>query len=188
MKILLILSLLINFVLSFILLMRSPEVIERERLVIESHSRKLNQEVRPVTMKESAPGTEEIDSKRKEVPELVALNQEEFQEGAEKVEDARREFLSEVLGMSDSKITQHNKLRQEFYKRSSEFWKKNPKRELSFQERRQLIDFEEDLHIRLEKLFGKKNWKKYQRFREEYNTKGLKRQMEEGQPFLFMGF
>lgn len=185
MKILLILSLLVNLVLSFILLTRRPEVIER--LIVESHPHKLNHEVQSATTTVSALVTEKKERKTKELPELVALNQEEFQEAGEKVEDDRRVFMSEVLGMSDAKIAQHNKLRQEFFKNTSEFWQKNPTRELSFKERRELIEFEEDLHRKLEKLFGKKNWGKYQKFREEYNSKGLKRQMEEGEPFLFMG-
>ena len=46
---------------------------------------------------------------------------------------------------------------------------------------------EENFYGKLEKLHGKKNWERYQKFRENYNQKGYKKQMDEGMPFIFMG-
>jgi hypothetical protein len=187
MKILLTLSFIVNLILGYSLFIRKNQVNERERLIVESHPQKMNHVVRPLTTGAPALAIEKKDEKRKEIVELAAPDQREFQEAAEKVENDRMEFMTEVLGMSETKMAEQDQLREDFFKKSSQFWQKNPMRELSFQERRELIELEEAFHSKLLKLHGKKNWQKYQKFREDYNKKGLKRQIQDGQPFLFMG-
>lgn len=185
MKVALGISILLNLVLAFFV-MKEPKVIETERLIIESHTQP---RVEEVSTKAAAPAPmpEVKEKKKKDAVEMVGLDNHEFQEAGEKMETDRAEFMTETLGMSEEKIAKHNKLREEFFKQTAQFWQKNPMRELSFKERRQLIEMEENFYANLEKLHGKKNWEKYQKFREEYNSKGYKKQMEDGQPFLFMG-
>ena len=191
-KALLGLSFILNLILGYILLKDKPgkEFIERERLIIETHPRETKQDKRPINVMPvnpdySNPPKEE--KKKTATPEFVGLDQYEFQDAGEKMENERQEFFAESLGMSEDKIAEHNRLRDEFFKASTHFWQKNPMKELSFKERRQLLEMEENFHKKLEKLHGKKNWEKYQKFREDYNAKGYKKQMDEGQPFLFMG-
>lgn len=191
-KILLGISLILNLILGYFLLREKPEndFIERERLIIETHPREVKQEKRPINVmpvnpEYSNPPKEE--KKKADPPEFRGLEHYEFQDAGEKMENERQEFFTESLGMSEDKIAEHNRIRDEFFKESTVFWKKNPMRELSFKERRQLLEMEETFHKKLEKLHGKKNWEKYQKFREDYNAKGYKKQMEEGHPFLFMG-
>lgn len=186
MKALLGISILLNLVLAYFVT-KEPKVIEKERLVIETHA---EPRVEAVSTKAAAPApapAAKEEKKKKEAPEFVGLDNHEFQEAGEKVEADRTEFMTETLGMSEEKIAKHNKLREEFFKNTAQFWQKNPMRELSFKERRELIALEEKFYSNLEKLHGKKNWEKYQKFREEYNSKGYKKQMEDGVPFLFMG-
>ena len=133
------------------------------------------------------PTLTEEEKKKKDSPVVTVHDSHEIQEAGEKMESDRVEFMSTELGMSEDKIAQHNKIRDEFFKKTAEFWQKNPMRELNFKERRQMIELEEEVHRKLEKLHGKKNWERYQKFRESYNQKGFKKQMEDGQPFLFMG-
>jgi hypothetical protein len=184
MKVLLGLSLLMNLVLGTFLVMRQPgkEIIEKERLIIETHS---TQDAPSVPAPNALPQKE--DKKKIDPPVFGGLDNHEFQDAGEKMESDRMEFFTEDLGMPEEKVFQHNKLREDFFKQTALFWQKNPTRELSFEERRQMIKMEENFHKKLEKLHGKKNWEKYQKFREEYNSKGYKKQMEDGQPFLFMG-
>jgi hypothetical protein len=187
MKILLSVSVVLNLVLGFFLFSRKPEVVERERLIIETHAQPVKQESE-VSTKAAAPQPLNKEEKKKsDAPEFTGLDNHEFQEAGEKMESDRMEFMTETLGMSEDKIAKHNKLREEFFKNTAAFWQKNPMRELSFKERRQMIEMEEKFYAQLEKLHGKKNWEKYQKFREDYNSRGYKKQMEDGQPFLFMG-
>jgi hypothetical protein len=96
--------------------------------------------------------------------------------------------MVQELGMSEDKISEHNRIREEYFRKTSKFWEnKNPMREPTFDERKKMIQLEEEFHRNLEKLHGKKNWEKYQKFREGHNQRGFQKQIDENQPFLFMG-
>lgn len=188
MKKLLIASLIFNLVLGYFLVFERREAKVVERLIIETHA----QHKMPETAQSRDEGKEERGKKRNksspdEAEDHPVFHVEEFQDAGDKMEEKRKEFLTEKLGMSEEKIIEHNRLRDEFYRESALFWQKNPMKELSFKERRQMIDLEENFYKKLEKLHGKENWQRYQKFRENYNEKGQKKQIEEGEPFIFMG-
>lgn len=188
-KIFLALSLVTNFVLGYFLLTKKNEKEIVERVIVETHQgHKVSEPSlspsKPATEKNLAPKVEKVAI---EPSEIYGIEQEEVQEAGEKMESDRLDFFTSKLGMSEDKISQHNKLRDDFFKKTSLFWQKNPLRELSFDERRQMLLMEEDFYAKLEKLHGKKNWERYQKFRENYNQKGYKKQLDEGTPFIFMG-
>jgi hypothetical protein len=186
MKYFLILSLLINVVLTFILLTSEPQKEVRERLIIETHAKGPREEVKTIEKKSST----SLKKKKTDSPEMVmgpGPDPQEVQEAAEEMEEARMTFFTETLGVREEEIAEHNRLRHEFFKKTSQFWQNNPTLEPSFEERKKLIKMEEDFHAQLEKLYGKSRWEKYQKFRNNYNQKGYKKQMEENQPFIFMG-
>jgi hypothetical protein len=187
MKRLLFSSLILNLVLAYFLVFQKKETTVVERLIIETHPDKKTK------AKEEEVKAPEVEKKKKprseretEMPPVMN-DPEEFQHAGERMEEKRKDFFTEKLGMSEEKISEHNRLRDEFYQQSALFWQKNPMRELSFKERREMIDLEEAFYKKLENLHGKENWKRYQKFRESYNEKGHKRQIEEGEPFIFMG-
>lgn len=188
-KIFLALSLVANFVLGYFLLTKKNEKEIVERVIVETHpghevSVPSSSPIKSAAEKNLAPNVEKVAI---EPTEIYGIEQEEVQEAGEKMESDRLEFFTSKLGMSEDKISQHNKLRDDFFKKTSLFWQKNPLRELSFEERRQMLLMEEDFYRKLEKLHGKKNWERYQKFRENYNQKGYKKQLDEGTPFIFMG-
>ena len=190
MKTLLILSLCTNFVLGYFLFFKKPEKEIVERVIIETH--KDNDSLKAPHLNSPTVANEKqlslkIEKVSNEPSEIFGIEQEEVQEAGDKMEMDRTEFFTNKLGMSEDKISEHNRLRDDFFKKSSSFWQKNPLRELTFQERRQMLEMEENFYGKLEKLHGKKNWGRYQKFRENYNQKGYKKQMDEGVPFIFMG-
>lgn len=187
MKIILLLSLISNVVLTYFLVKRSHLPVN-ERLIIESHSQiekkiKTENQLKPSAERTQVMASKDSDSTKVIEPPI----QEDIQDAGERMEADRKDFMTNELGISEEKMLSHQKLTQEFFKKTSSFWQKNPMRELSFKERRQLIELEEDIHRKLEKLHGKKNWARYQKFREDYNQQGFKQQLDEGRPFLFMG-
>ena len=192
MKILLALSILGNVILGHKVFSKKEVPPVRERLIIETHKNPQPKETHDVKsvnpVKPIEPQNKQAPEKneKKDPPEFMSMDPYDFQDSGERMEMRRTEFMTQELGMSEEKIAQHNDLRQEFYKETSRFYDKNPLAELSFEERRQIIDLEEMFHKRLEKLHGKENWKRYQKFRNDYNMKGHKKQMEDGQPFIFM--
>lgn len=183
MKALLGASLVLNFVLGYFLFTQKEKKEVIEKVIIEEKTVVKPVVEQVVTEAHSAPKKE----KKSETPEFINFEQSEFQDAGEKMESDRMEFFTEKLGMTEEKVAQHNRIREDFFKATSEFWKKDPMRELSFKERRQMIDLEEAFHARLEKLHGKKNWERYLKFRETYNQQGFKKQQTENQPFIFMG-
>jgi hypothetical protein len=183
------LSLVTNFILGYFLLTKKTEKEIVERVIVETHqgpqaSASTVSSSKLPTEKNNAPKVEKVAI---EPSEIYGIEQEEVQEAGEKMESDRLDFFTSKLGMSEDKISEHNKLRDDFFKKTSLFWQKNPLRELSFDERRQMLLMEEDFYRKLEKLHGKKNWERYQKFRENYNQKGYKKQLDEGTPFIFMG-
>lgn len=190
MKILLGTSLALNIILGYLLLTRKPEKEVIERVIIETHAdreKNVHPEPLPAPIKT-------IDSKaasdkptEEKLPEFQTFGPSEFQDAAEKMEFERTDFLTHKLGLSEEQIAQHRQLREEFYQKSAALWPKKPMQEPSFDQRRKMIDLEENFHKQLENLHGKKNWERYQKYRESYNEKGFKLQTEENRPFTFMG-
>ncbi len=177
-------SLLLNLVLAYFVVNKKTEFVERERVIIETHAAP----IKVTETKNSSPEANKAPPRKEDSPPpMYPLESQEFQEAGEQMESDRVSFLTEKLGMTEEKITQHNKIRDEFFKETTKFWQKNPMGELSFKERRLMLEMEEKFHARLEKLHGKKNWEKYQKYREQYNMKGFKQQSEENRPFIFMG-
>lgn len=195
MKIGFILSLCLNVILLGVFFFKEePKPPVRERLIIETHKAPVVKKA-PVQIetrgKVISPVPQKIAKEKKEneeksPPEYTPFDSYEFQDAGERMETRRIDFMTRELGMTEEKIAEHNRLRNDFFKETGKFYDRNPMGELSFEERRELIDLEEMLHRRLEKLHGKENWKRYKKFREDYNTKGYKKQMETGEPFIFM--
>lgn len=181
-------SFILNLILGYHFFFSTPEKVVVERLIIETHDDNKTKALEPERtgiVKETFPDAKKI--RKNEAPLVNVHDPQDFQEAGETMESERLDFFTEKLGMTEDKILKHNQIRDDFYQRTSLFWKKNPMRELSFEERRQIIDMEEEFFGKLEKLHGKKNWSKYQKYRENFNNKGYKKQMEEGRPFIFMG-
>lgn len=187
MKVFLGASLLVNFVLGYFLLTKKSETEIVERTIIETHAQAPKQFAMEETRGHTVTPVKEPKKKVEALPDFAVHDQSEFQDAGEKMEMDRMDFLQDKLGMTEEKIAEHNRIRDEYFQKTAEFWKKNPMRELSFEERRQMISMEEELYAKLEKLHGKKNWERYQKFRENYNERGYKRQSEDNQPFIFMG-
>jgi hypothetical protein len=179
MKSLLIFSLITNVLLIYFLLTKETEKEVVERIIVETHSRPVKTEVPRLVEK---PQEGEMDSSSQKKFFSV-----DAQEGQERVETERERFMVEELGIAEDKIQEHNRLREEYYQKTNRIWGSDPTKEPSFAERRLLIDLEEKLHRDLEKLHGKQNWKKYQEFRERYNSRGASMHPDDMTPLFYMG-
>ena len=193
MKIVLAISLILNVVLGIFLTKKEEQKPVLERLIIETHEKpkevKLN-ETRGHVVQDVNPAPKTKEKKKEEeikAPEFYSFENDDFQDAGEKMEAERVEFLTTKLGLPEEKVAKHKELREQYFKDTTKFWNKSPMGEMSFKDKRRLVDLEEKLYQDLEKLYGKKNWDKYQKYREDYNQRGFKNQQEQNQPFLFMG-
>ena len=187
MKIILSMSLILNLILGYLVLTRNEEKPPVERIIIETHPKKEPLKMEEKVKPSSAVKLPKEEKKEDAPPEFSEFMPSEFQEAGEKMEHDRTDYFIQKLGFSEEQVNEHNRLRLEYFQQTSEMWPKDSMRELTFEERRKLIDLEENFHKKLEKLHGKKNWENYQKFREKYNEQGFKLQNEENRPFVFMG-
>lgn len=191
MKILLSLSIVLNIALAAVLFLQKNQV-RYEKVIVETHGDS-NAKVHTDEVKTSfasvkrekpsseAPADEDI------VPQPVPVGEEEMVETHQKMESERTEFMTQELGLSPEVVFEYQRLRNEYFAKTSSLWKGDPFGELSFESRRNMLAMEEKLHKDITGLLGKKNWDRYQKFRETYNRRGFEKQVEENQPFLFMG-
>lgn len=186
MKGLFFLSLILNLVLGYFLVVREPktEIVEKERLIIETHSAP---EVTKVTQPEHP--KKEISSKgpgASSTPSGDHASIQELEDAGDKMEADKLEFFTQELGEGGDKLQEHARFREDFYRKQAKLMKNFSHAEPTFEQRRELIKLEEDFHSKLEKLHGKKNWEKFLKYREKYNKKGYDQQIKDGKPFIFM--
>ena len=182
MRIALFISLVLNLYLGY-LVARKDELPPLERIVIET--KEVIKEV-PVAVT-GAPVTPKPETKPSApAGPMDVLHSEDVTEIAKGMEQEKREFLEKDLRLPAEKITQHQKLREAFFKASMKFDQEFPNQEPTLGQRRQLLDLEENYYKQLELLYGKNNWERFEKYRRSYNQQGLKKQREENQPFIFM--
>lgn len=193
MKILLTLSLLLNLVLMGWALTRPSvselasedfeEVSATEETFPKAVAEEMDEEPSIAVTPKKAPVNEvEVN----EEPSSLELDAYEFGVSADKTEQERSEFLLRTLQISEEVIQKHEKLREQYNHALAKTFGQEYK-EPSIAERRQLLDIEEKYLEELEKLYGKENWKKFEDFRQKYNSNGFKKQAAEKVPFIFMG-
>lgn len=195
MKILFALSLLGNIILGYLYFTRSPEIIV-EKTIVESHPGKDSRtRVKPVQGPQTfGPGRQDhpSDDNAKSAnsgPKPFEPDphiEHDFAVAAEKVEQDKQEFLTQELKLDQSTLLIERKLKEEHLREIDEIFRRTGQREMTFNDRRKLIDLEERLHHDLRNLYGPKKWEKYQKFRERYNSRGFKDQNEADPPFIFM--
>lgn len=190
MKIILSLSIVLNIALAAVLFLQENQV-RYEKVIVETHgdSNKIHaDEVKTsfASMKREKPSSE---APAEEVigPQPIPVGEEEMAETHQKMEGERTEFMTQDLGLSPDVVFEYQRLRNEYFEKTSRLWQGDPFGEISFESRRNMLVLEEKLHKDLAGLLGKKNWDRYQKFRENYNRHGFEKQVEENQPFLFMG-
>lgn len=149
MKIVLTISVLFNLVLGYLYLTQKPkkEIVEKERLIIETHA--IPSEP-PAEVKKSEPVVTTAPPDTFSDPDV--------KDASEKMEAERSDFITGELGLSEEKIIQHQKLREQYYKEQSDYFAKLKGAPPGFSEKRKLVDMEEKFHQKLERLYGKENW------------------------------
>jgi hypothetical protein len=168
MKILLALSLLANLVFAFFLFKPIQTQPPLERLIIEEHLRD-----------EKVPGPEApaIIQKSEETTQVYSadLNQLEIDERVKNIESEKREFLKHELEMSAEDMKKIRRIRERFTSEVEKLLPKSPVADLSIEKRRQILDLEEAREEAIQDVFGKRRWDKFQKFKEKYNRRQLKK-------------
>lgn len=173
MKILLTISLVLNVVLG-VLYFQEKNKPPMERIILEQTSQ--TEEAKPAQISKKkkksrkSKGGESVSS---EIDPLEVFNEGDLETVAEDMNEVRKDFHHK-LGLSENVLQKKEKLMQKFLEESQPIYQKGPMPfNLSFADRRKLIDLEEKLHQDMEKLYGKESWAKYKAMVDRYNQKVL---------------
>lgn len=173
MKILLIISLVVNLILG-VLYFQEKNNPPLERIILEQASQ--TEEVKPTQIsqkKKKIKKAKSGESELSEIDPLEVFNEGDLETVAEDMNEVRKDFHHK-LGLSENVLQKKEKLMQKFLEESQPIYRKGPMPfNMSFADRRKLIDLEEKLHQDMEKLYGKEGWAKYKAMVDRYNQKVL---------------
>lgn len=188
MKILLFLSLAMNLALG-ILYWRETQRPPLERIIVEEKAAEKRsfkpQKIQRALTQKNAPSGASMESG----PEpILASDTENLQREAEEIESLKRDYFDRV-DIPESTLRQKEKIMQDFYLRSAEIYRKHPTGiTLSFEERRLLLDLEEEAHQKIRSLFTEKKWKEYKSFVDRYNKKVIESSKTGESTGILMGY
>lgn len=157
-------SLLLNLTLSF-LLVRTTSDTAPEPVVIEKITPKVVEKVvyqtREVKVQADAP-------KEKDAP--AESGPQDFEDRFERLKEEREELFYRQ-GFSAQEVQRIDEIKEKFNARYLEVIPVDQGPNLTFEQRRRIIDIEEGREKEFEKVFGQKRWEKFRRSQEEYNKK-----------------
>lgn len=177
MKYLLCFSLLLNVILATLYYQEKSRP-PLERIILEE--KKAGIEASPSTQKmvveareKKSKVSKQTEGEDSEVDPLEVFSAEDFELIADDMNEIRKDFHAK-LGLSEDLLRKKEKIMQEYLKESAPIYAKSPLPfNLSFADRRKLIDLEEKLHKDFEQLYGKENWARYKAKVDSYNKKVL---------------
>jgi hypothetical protein len=172
MKWILILSLILNGVLSYQLLQKKEvvreEVVEKvvtktpEPLVIE----------KKIIVKAPSDASENVQAPRD-------FDEKEMEDVVLNVNKDREDFLLGKLGFSEREFKEIESVKQRYYEKSQKIIPQNAPGMLTLQQRKALIALEEERDAQYERAVGGKKWKEWEVFRDNYNQKMFKQMIKE---------
>ena len=169
MKKLLTLSLILNVVLIYFYFeeINQPPI---ERIVLEKKVAPENTPgTAPLVKKQDAPKISDSDV------QIIVQDEQSFIQASDEIGIAQNKFL-EDLEISEGFLKRKEKLTQEYFKQTGSIYGKNGNRpaELSFKERRRLIELEEKVQRDYKNLFGESRWDQYKKWVDDYNKNVIK--------------
>lgn len=173
MKLLFILSLILNGVLGFLYYQEKSRP-PLERIIVEEKTVVKKVTVPPVPSYEarakSASKEKEIKVENDFQPILPA-DEQGLQMAVEDLEVIKKDFFLKQ-DISEKTLKKKEQVTQELYQKTAAIYQKHPTGiTLTFDERRKIIDLEEEAQNKIRSLFGEKKWSEYKSFVDRHNKK-----------------
>lgn len=122
--------------------------------------------------------------KKKSAKSVGFPSEREIQDVIDKVQTDRDEFLLGELRLERTQLDKMKRVKEKAYKKMNEAYLHSQGVD-SLETRRQVLEIEEKLYQELSQVIGVKNWKKFIKFRNEYNKQHLENNSS-GAPIPFM--
>jgi hypothetical protein len=175
MKVLLVLSLILNGILGFLFYQEKSRP-PLERIVVEEKTVIEKVPAAPATqLKTAAPKTQIKKSDNSaggdDFQPLIPGDEHGMQLAVEDMEVSKKDFFLKN-DIPEKILKRKEQIMQELFERTMPIYQKHPTGiTLSFEERRKLIDLEEEAQTKVRALFGEKNWNEYKKFVDQHNKK-----------------
>jgi hypothetical protein len=108
--------------------------------------------------------------KPKESKEATEIAPRDFEERFEKLKDDREEMLFR-LGFNSQDVQRIEEIKDRFNQKYLDVIPVDQGPDLTFEQRRRIIDIEEAREKEFQKVFGQKRWESFRRSQQDYNKK-----------------
>lgn len=180
MKWFLLFSLLLNIILGSLLVARKPQ--PAEPIVIEKIKPKIVEKL-VYEEKKFVPPASKKKSEESQKIEGGDLSARDFEERFEKIKDDREEILFR-LGFSSQDVQRIEEIKEKYNQKYLEVIPMDQGPDLTFEQRRRIIDIEEGREKEFQKVFGQKRWESFRRSQQNYNKKQFDEQSSADKVFV----
>lgn len=172
MKFLLVLSLILNGVLGFLYYQEKSQP-PLERIIVEEKT-----VVKKVTVPSESSDQVLTKTASKQEPKaendfqpIIPGDEHGLQMAVEDLESVKKDFFLKQ-DISENTLKKKEQIMQELYQKTAPIYQKHPTGiTLTFDERRKIIDLEEEAQNKIRSLFGEKKWGEYKNFVDRHNKK-----------------
>lgn len=172
MKWILILSLILNCVLT-IGILQKKEVVREEVIekVIVKHARPEIIEKKVIV---NVPGLAPVADSG-----IQDFDEKEMEDVVVDVNKDREDFLVGKLGFTEKQLKDVESVKQHFYEKYQRLIPQNGAVMLTLEQRKAIISLEEERDAQYARALGRKKWQEWESFRDNYNQKMFKKMMKE---------
>jgi hypothetical protein len=174
MKWVLLVSLILNGVLGWKLLTQKEIVREEivEKVVVKQAEPEIIEKKVIVEVPKEKPAEEAV------VPGPVEFDERDMTDVVEEVTQARNDFLQNQLQLTDKDMKSIESVKQRYIQKYMEVIPPNHRGSITLEQRKKMLELEEERDGEYARVFGQKKWDAFNRFREEYNQKMYKQGMK----------
>ena len=168
----LILSLILNGVLSYQLLQKKEVVREEvvEKVVVKREGPRIIE--KKVIVKVPGETTEAVQAPRD-------FDEKDMEDVVVDVNKDREDFLVGKLGFTEKEFKEIESVKQRFYEKSQKIIPQNGPGMLTLQQRKALIALEEERDAEYARTLGAKKWQEWETYRDSYNQKMFKQMIKD---------
>ncbi len=176
MKWLLTLSLVVNLFLGYKLFSYRPIVTTEEKIIVKKAKPKIIERkvFVEVPVKQAREATSAAGSTT-----TVEYDENDMEDLVSKVGQDRDDFLTGELGMAPAEIQKIQAVKEKFHRRYQQVVPADHYGDLTIEQRRQLLELDEEREAEFSSVVGAQKWKKFQKYRDEYNRKMFSKQVNE---------
>ena len=168
-------SLAVNFILGYKLISNRSVVTTEEKIIVKKERPKIIE--RKVFVEVPAKKVSDSKSAAAGSTTTVEYDENDMEDLVTKVGQDRDDFLIGELGMAPTDFQKIQAVKEKFNRRYQQVVPADHFGDLTIEQRRQLLELDEEREAEFAQMVGMQKWKKFQKYRDEYNRKMFTKQV-----------